>query len=241
MNRNTQFPDTDISVVIPVLHEEKSINAIVAHVLHLEAPGDVEIVVVDGSSDGNTIKALTHKGIKTLISRAGRARQMNAGAQVATKDAVIFLHADTRLPHDGLLAVAHALQDGYRAGAFALGFDDDSFGMRLIAGTANLRSAFTRVPYGDQAQFFLRQYFGEIGGYSEMPLMEDIELMRRIKQRGDAILLLKTPVVTSARRWRTEGAVFCTLRNWCIRILYHLGMPSQKLASMYRFGRRRAE
>ncbi|NJB68236.1 rSAM/selenodomain-associated transferase 2 [Desulfobaculum xiamenense] len=230
-----------VSIIIPVLREAEGANALVEHVLALSPAGTAEILMVDGSENGDTIKALRHKEIKTLLAPRGRARQMNAAAQAASGDILLFLHADTRLPQDALSLVTQAATDGCVGGAFTLRFDTDSPGMRLIAAVANLRSQLTRAPYGDQAQFFLRDYFLAIGGFRDMPLMEDLEIMTRIRRRADRIRILDAAVTTSARRWREEGLLRCTLRNWALRLAYHAGISAHRLAAFYSFGRTTTE
>ncbi|MBU1003955.1 MAG: TIGR04283 family arsenosugar biosynthesis glycosyltransferase [Proteobacteria bacterium] len=225
-----------ISVIIPVLHEALGINALVEHVRDLPAPGPVEVLVVDGAPEADTLAALTVDA-RALSSPPGRARQMNAGAMRATGQSLLFLHADTRLPEHALLLLDEALGHKAVAGAFALGFPQDCGpGLRFIAAAANVRTRLTRVPYGDQAQFFRRDYFLHRGGYAEIPLMEDLELMQRIQRRGDRIALLREAVSTSPRRWQQEGILRCTARNLFIRTLYHFGASPERLARFYGFG-----
>ena len=155
------------------------------------------------------------------------------------QDILLFLHADTELPPDGLTLIQQALQDPQiKAGAFDLAITPPTWGLRLIAATASLRSRLTRVPYGDQAQFFRAENFRDIGGYAEIPIMEDMEIMERIRDRGEKIVLLKPAVKTSGRRWKKEGVVRGTLRNWYIRVLYHFGVGPERLVGLYRVHRK---
>jgi len=121
-----------------------------------------------------------------------------------------------------------------RAGAFTLSIDAPGVWFRMVEALANLRNRLTRTPYGDQAQFFRAELFRAMGGYPDQPLMEDVEIMRRLRGAGEPLALLPQRVATSARRWRNEGAVRCTLRNVCLRLLYALGVPAQLLARWYR-------
>lgn len=121
-----------------------------------------------------------------------------------------------------------------RAGAFTLSIDAPGAWFRVVEALANLRNRLTRTPYGDQAQFFRAELFRAMGGYPDQPLMEDVEIMRRLRGAGEPLALLPQRVVTSARRWRDKGAVRCTLRNVCLRLLYALGVPAQLLARWYR-------
>jgi predicted glycosyltransferase involved in capsule biosynthesis len=119
-------------------------------------------------------------------------------------------------------------------GAFSLGIDDDRIFLKLIEWFANLRSRLTRVPYGDQSIFIRKHCFDRVGGFMEIPIMEDLELMTRIRKQGRRIHILKQKSVTSSRRWNKEGIAACTLRNWLIRLLYHLGVPADRLAAFYK-------
>lgn len=223
------------SVVVPVLHEEDGIRPLAEHVLSLPSPGPVELIVVDGDPAGSTLQALGHGGHVGLISCPGRAVQMNAGARAATGEAVVFLHADTRLPGRALRLIAETLESGRVGGAFDLEFDSGDARLRLIAAAARLRSRLTRAPFGDQAQFFRRDYFLSIGGYAGMPIMEDVEIMRRIRRRGDKIVILGDRAVTSARRYHSDGVWRRVLRNWSLQAAYMAGASPEKLARAYRF------
>jgi rSAM/selenodomain-associated transferase 2 len=224
-----------VSVIVPVLHETGQLDSLVDHLLQVAEGELLEIIVVDGSPEGESIGTITRDGVIRLIAPAGRARQMNAGAASARGDVVLFLHADTRLPQGAFRHVAGALSDGrFVAGAFDLRYGSDRLSIRFVARVACLRSRLTRMPYGDQAQFFRRDYFEALGGYADIPLMEDVEIMRRIKERGDRISILDKAVVTSARRQEAEGAVYCTLRNWTLVTLYLLGVSPQRLVRFYR-------
>ncbi len=222
------------SLIIPVLHEAAIINTLLEHPYSLQSEEPFEIIVVDGSPEQDTIHAICHKDIVCLSADTGRAAQMNAGAAISRGEILIFLHADTRLPSNAFNLIKKVLSCGvYVGGAFNLGVRSDRFTFKLIAATASLRSRITRVPYGDQAFFFKRDYFMQIGGFSNIPLMEDLDLMRRIKKRRDKICILSDCVWASPRRWEKEGVVFGTLRNWLLVALYYLGVAPQKLARFY--------
>ena len=170
-----------------------------------------------------------------MVSARGRARQMNAGAAVASGDILLFLHADTRLPDNAFQKISSAMGQGrYVAGAFELGIDSSSLAIKIIARTAAWRSRLTRIPYGDQAIFIGRNYFHKIGCFKDIPLMEDVELMRRIKRMGDKICILRDRVSTSPRRWEQEGVIYCSLRNVIILTLYYMGVSPDRLARYYR-------
>jgi rSAM/selenodomain-associated transferase 2 len=224
-----------VSVIIPVLRESQPLDTLIDHLLRISDGVPVEMIVVDGSPCGKSIKAISRENVALLTAPAGRAPQMNTGAAAAKGDYLLFLHCDTRLPQGAFRRIEETLSEGnHVAGAFDLRYGSERLSMRIIARAACMRSRLTRIPYGDQAQFFRRDYFEKIGGFADIPLMEDVEIMRRIKERGDCISILPEAVVTSARRQEKEGVVYCTLRNWTIVTLYFLGMPPERLVHFYK-------
>jgi rSAM/selenodomain-associated transferase 2 len=226
----------NISVIVPVFWEAKTINAFLETLeVVFPAPGN-EIILVDGSPEGDTFAAIALPRVKKIRSGKGRARQMNQGAAMAKGDILLFLHADTVLPGDAPELITNLLfgDKDLVGGAFSLGIDDDRIPLKLIECSANLRSRMTRVPYGDQSIFLKKDYFDRVGGFMEIPIMEDLELMTRIRKQGRRIHILKQKSVTSSRRWKKEGIAICTLRNWLIRLLYHLGVPADRLAALYK-------
>lgn len=227
------------SIIIPVWQEQETINSYLHHLHHLleNTPSeDAEILVVDGDESGSTIQEISHPEAITLTAPKGRASQMNEGAKRARGEILLFLHADTHLPEGALSLIREALSDPrYMAGAFDLGTLSPRLALKIVAFMASLRSRLSRIPYGDQGHFIRREYFLELGGYASIPLMEDIELMKRIRRRGDLIVILKEKVLTSPRRWEKDGIVYGTLRNWILAFLYFLGVSPEKLARFYRF------
>lgn len=226
-----------ISIIIPVYRETERINTLLTDLRLLS--DTAEIIVVDGAPDHGTIDAIQDPEIITIKATQGRARQQNTGAAAASADILLFLHADTRLPRHAISQIHSTLKDpGIAGGAFALRYDAGSTGQNpsfaIIAATANLRSRLTRVPYGDQAIFIRTQIFRALQGFSDLELMEDLDLMTRLRRSGHAIRLLDTPVYTSPRRHLREGIARCTLRNWTLRLLYHAGIPPRMLAALYR-------
>lgn len=223
------------SIIIPVLHEAERINQMIEHIDSQNRGNSYEIVIVDGAPERDTLSAIRIKAdVRTITSEKGRAKQMNAGASIAKGDILVFLHADTLLPDGGLEEIDHALKDQeYIGGAFDLGIDSDRAIFKIISKLASLRSRLTRIPFGDQAIFIRREYFHRVKGYPDIPLMEDVELMRRIKRQGDKIYIIPDRVVTSPRRWREEGIIYTTLRNWVILLLYIMGISPFKLQRFY--------
>ena len=227
-----------ISIIIPVLHEADIINTTVDRIRGAGF-GGYEIIVVDGAKEGETCAAVRDKGVKKVHSSKGRGIQMNRGASVAGGEILLFLHADTRIAPGCLDAICSVMEKtGCAAGAFDLCIDADGFAYRVIEKIACLRTRLTRSPYGDQAIFVRREVFERAGGYPEIPLMEDVALMRRIKKSGGTIRILKERVHTSARRWQREGPIYTTLRNWAIMALYLCGVAPERLARYYRDVRR---
>jgi rSAM/selenodomain-associated transferase 2 len=223
------------SFIIPVYREEKIINSIIDKLIHLQKFADAEIIVADGDYEGSTLREISNTNVKKILCPKGRARQMNCGAAKSSGDILIFLHADTYLPGNALKMIATLMEDkAIVGGAFDLGIDSERFAFRVIEKMASWRSRLTRIPYGDQAIFIRRDYFQSLGGFKDIPIMEDVELMRKIKHRRGKINILKDKVKTSSRRWETEGVVFCTLRNWFLITLYLLGAKPETLAKFYR-------
>jgi rSAM/selenodomain-associated transferase 2 len=222
------------SIIIPVLHEAENINHLIEHVHSIGEGTDYEIIVVDGSPTHDTISALKDDRTISITSDVGRARQMNRGAETARGDVLIFLHADTKLPHEALAKISGALLDNTCVGgAFSLGMDTERKCLKFIAWTANVRVWFTRVPFGDHAIFLRREYFQKIGGYKDIPLMEDVELMQRIRKFSGKIKILKEKVKTSPRKWEKGGVFRTTCRNQLIRKLYRLGVSPDTLHRIY--------
>jgi rSAM/selenodomain-associated transferase 2 len=233
-SNNRGLVDMMISVIVPVLEEGERIHEIL-NMLKSTASGiQYEVIVVDGDSAGSTIRHIIDSRVMTLIAPRGRALQMNAGAHRACGEILLFLHADTFLPQNAFPGIVEALSNGrVIGGAFDLGIQNRRWIFKIIGRAASWKHRLTRVPYGDQAIFMLRSYFEAIGGYPEIPLMEDVELMKRVKRKGGRIIILPAAVATSSRKWETEGVAYTILRNWIIQVLYLLGMPARRLVRFY--------
>lgn len=225
----------EFSIIIPVLQEQDAINKIISDLEQQSAIDRSEIIVVDGDPKGSTLEAITWPNIIKLKSSQGRATQMNSGAARARGSILIFLHADTQLPDNALLSIEQALiNPDIMGGAFKLGIVTDRLFLKYIACRANMRSCSNRIPYGDQAIFLRKSLFVAVEGYRALPIMEDLDLMRRIKKSHHKIRILPDPVRTSARRWEAEGPLYTTLRNQILVLLYYLGVSPSKLARLYR-------
>ncbi|WP_036483713.1 TIGR04283 family arsenosugar biosynthesis glycosyltransferase [Myxosarcina sp. GI1] len=219
-----------ISIIIPVLNEE----AIIAQTLkRLQASDDVELIVVDGGSQDRTVEIARQMNIRAIAAEPNRASQMNAGAAIAKGNFLLFLHADSQLPSNYAKLVRQSLaQTKVIAGAFELAIDAESKALRLVETMVKLRSRFLQLPYGDQAIFIRKQAFIDIGGYANLPIMEDFEFISRLKHRGK-IAIAPAAVVTSARRWQKLGVFKTTLVNQLIIIGYFLRISPHKLRNFY--------
>ena len=227
-----------ISVVMPTLNEERVLPVTLPRAAATLVD---EVIVVDGGSHDRTTEIVTDcctsyrslPRITLLTAPAGRARQMNAGAAVAQGEVLLFLHADTRLPGDARQAIEQALEDPMCVGGrFDVRFEQDSGLGRLVARLMNLRSRWTGIATGDQAVFVRRRVFEELGGFSDIPIMEDVEFTSRLKRAGQ-VAALRSQVVTSYRRWSTRGAGRTIVLMWALRFLYWLGVSPQKLSHLY--------
>ncbi|MGQ9646790.1 MAG: TIGR04283 family arsenosugar biosynthesis glycosyltransferase [Thermodesulfobacteriota bacterium] len=222
------------SIIIPVFHEAERINGLIDHLRQLDFERCTEIIVVDGAPEKDTLHVIHDHHVTKVASQKGRGKQMNAGASLARGDILIFLHADTELPVSVFKRMnAFIHRSEFVGGAFDLGIKSDKMIFKLIASLASLRSRMNRIPYGDQVIFIRRDYFIETGGYKDIPLMEDVELMRRVKRSGKKIVIFHDRVMTSPRRWEKEGLLYCIVRNWMLQVLYFLGVSPHKLVKYY--------
>lgn len=219
-----------VSIIVPVLNEAAALGRTLAPWSNRDG---IELIVVDGGSTDAT-REIASRHARVVQTARGRARQMNAGAAVATGDVLLFVHADTRLPDDAGTAVRTALRDAnVVGGAFRLAIEPSTPALRLVAAGANLRARWFGLPYGDQALFVRRTTFAELGGFPDVALMEDLIFVRRLARRG-RLMLLPQAVVTSARRWRREGVLTVTLRNQLFVALFACGVRPERLARWYR-------
>jgi rSAM/selenodomain-associated transferase 2 len=219
-----------LAVVIAALDEAEHVAA---SVRSARVP-DVEVLVVDGGSRDDTVPRARAAGARVLVAPPGRGRQLRAGAEASGGDAVVFLHADTRLPPGWAGAVRAALADPRAAGgSFALRFDARSPGLRVVEWGAALRRRLLGLPYGDQAPFARRSALAAIGGVPDAPFMEDLDLVRRLRCHG-RLVRLSLPVATSARRYQARGVLRTMLRNWAALAAWRLGLDRERVAAWYR-------
>ncbi len=221
-----------ISVIIPVLNEATGIVPCLETLLRV--PDPLEIIVVDGGSQDQTCDRVRQLPVILCQTTGGRGKQMNRGAAIAQGDILLFLHSDTQLPQDFPALVTETLADPQVvAGAFPLGIADSRWRFRGLEKLVQWRSQFFALPYGDQGIFLRRQDFEALGGYAEIPIMEDYELMQRLRKRGK-IRLTRQPVQTSARRWQQLGLWRTTWINQKMLLGYHLGIDPEILRQWYR-------
>jgi rSAM/selenodomain-associated transferase 2 len=222
-----------LSIVVPVLNEAHNLPALLAHLAPLR-DRSVEIVVVDGGSADGSADLLARAGIVPLRTAPGRARQMNLGAARASGDVLLFLHADTALPPNADRIVTTALQRGQRVwGRFDVTIEGRPRMLALVAALMNLRSRLTGIATGDQAMFVTRQAFDAAGGFPDLPLMEDIELSRRLKAISPPVCV-RQRARTSGRRWESHGVWRTILLMWRLRFEWWRGVPAEQLARRYR-------
>jgi rSAM/selenodomain-associated transferase 2 len=219
-----------VSVIIPTLNEEKSIAQVLADAVALRPH---EVIVVDGGSKDRTREISEQLGAVVMITGPGRARQMNCGARRATGDILLFLHADTRLPPAALHDIVAALKNPrYVGGRFDVDLGGNHWLLKIIGTMINQRSRITKVGTGDQAIFVRREVFARMGGFPDIPLMEDIAFCRALKRLG-GIACLRSKVRTSARRWETEGVWRTMIKMWTLKLLYFAGVSPVTLKRFY--------
>lgn len=221
-----------ISVIIPVLHEQERINAVIAHLRQKDPFG--EIIVVDGAPDGTTLTVINDPLVTGLTALQGRGSQLAAGVAAASGTIILMLHADTRLPDNAFSDIVQAVSNGAAWGAFRLGIDAPGLPYRIIERFVDLRCSLFFLPYGDQAIFVSRAALQQIGGIPPLPLMEDVALCNRLQRSGQPFVLLPARVQTSARRWQKDGIIRRTLRNWWLLLRYLTGTHPNSLAKDYR-------
>lgn len=225
-------PPPRLSIIVPVLDEAERIGAALTALAPLRAQG-VQLIVVDGGSRDRTVSRCEGAADTVMTSPRGRARQMNAGARAATGDALLFLHADTMLPPDALALAAEALAR-HAWGRFDVRIDGRSRWLPIVAAFMNARSRLTGVATGDQALFMRREAFDAVGGFPDQPLMEDVEIAKRLRRHAGAPACLHAKVITSGRRWDERGAWRTIVLMWRLRWLYWRGVSADHLAAAYR-------
>ncbi len=224
--------DMRVSVVVPVLNEEMAIGSALDALQPWRSLGH-EVLVVDGGSSDATLERAEGRADRVIRTERGRARQMNAGAAAAQGDLLVFLHADTRLPGSALSDLEAVYSAGRPVwGRFDVQLSGSHFLFRIIETAMNWRSRLTGIATGDQAIFVDRILFGQAGGYGPLPLMEDIDLSRRLRRRVRP-RCLRSRVVTDSRRWEVNGILGTVGLMWLLRLRFWLGADPTHLAGRY--------
>jgi rSAM/selenodomain-associated transferase 2 len=225
-----------ISIIIPVFNEE---NIIQNTLQQFKDSVQIEIIIVDGGSQDRTREIVTQLSLENnqikLVTESdlGRANQMNCGAALATKNILLFLHADTILPNNYQQIIQDILQQkNVIVGAFQLKIDSQAKSFKWIEKMVNLRSRLLSLPYGDQGFFITKNNFNFLGGFTNLPIMEDYNFIQRAKSQGK-IMIANQSVITSARRWQKLGVVKTTVINQLMIIGYYLKISPKKLKNFY--------
>jgi len=220
-----------ISIIIPVLNEEINLSQISSHLQLIRQQGH-DVIIVDGGSVDNTLVIAYEITDKVVVSKAGRALQMNSGADIASGEVLLFLHADTLLPDNALQTIIDLFQKKNYWGRFNVRLSSNKNIYRLIERLMNLRSCLTSIATGDQAIFIERNLFDRVGRFPEIALMEDVAISKQLKKIVKPVCL-KQKVITSSRRWETKGVVSTVLLMWKLRLYYFFGMSPDKLKQLY--------
>ena len=221
-----------LAIVIPVLNEGERLRAALLDLQPYRQRG-AQIVVVDGGSHDNTLQIAQAHADLALQAPRGRAAQMNAGAAACDAQLLLFLHADSHLPLKADALVQQACGNSHRWGRFDVRIDSPALMLRIVGGAMNLRSRWTGIATGDQAMFVCRDLFNVVGGFADIPLMEDIALSKVLKQQGGPPACLRLRVNTSARRWEQHGVWRTIWLMWRLRAAYFFGADPARLALDY--------
>ncbi|MEV6055839.1 TIGR04283 family arsenosugar biosynthesis glycosyltransferase [Streptomyces sp. NPDC052107] len=229
----TAPPETSVSIIVPVLNEERTIQAALGRLCR-DFP-DCELVVVDGGSTDATVEIATLHA-KVVHSERGRAKQMNAGARHTSGEVLWFIHADTEIHHAALAHIRAAMSDPtVVGGGLTLRFDRHTPGLNYLAYTSNARARHLRHIFGDQAMFIRRSVFEELGGFPDLPIMEDLEMSRRLDRRGTLAILPATSTASS-RRLVEHGVWRMIVFMQCLKLLYFAGADPERIRRRYAKG-----
>lgn len=228
---------SSIAIIIPTFNEE---GALPQTLLHLRQQQFSEVIVVDGGSQDQTVSAakshlsgLAQNKAHVILADRGRARQMNTGAAEVKSDILLFLHADTQLPMNSRTDIERVMENPQCVGGrFDVQFEQDRGWAWVISRLMNLRSRWSGIATGDQAIFVRHEIFEHMGGYADIPLMEDLEFTKRLKHLGE-VASLRSKVTTSFRRWEQRGALQTILQMWTLRFLYWIGLSPHTLRQFY--------
>ena len=219
-----------VSIIVPTLNEELVLENTLTHIQQLSPH---ELIVSDGGSNDYTYRIADRFSHRVITGSAGRALQMNAGANEATGDLLLFLHADSRIEPESYRKMLEYMKNPkWIGGAFTLCIESGKWSLKLIALLANIRSKYLGLAYGDQGFFVRKEVFKDMNGFSPIPICEDLDFYYRLRKKG-SVILLKEKAHTSPRRWTNEGIFFTTVRNFIIAVLFGLGFPPHILTKWY--------
>jgi len=221
-----------IAIIVPMLNEAENLTSLIVQLSELRQSG-AEVIIIDGGSTDGSPQTLMDAKLEIVAAARGRALQMNAGVLQSDADILVFLHADTQLPVNALQQIEQAIADGADWGRFDVCISGAHPMFRVIAFMMNWRSRLTGIATGDQTLFMRRTAFTSVGGFPEQPLMEDIEISKRLKQISRPKCLLYK-VTTSGRRWQKQGIWKTLFLMWRLRFAYWRGVPANELAGYYR-------
>jgi rSAM/selenodomain-associated transferase 2 len=218
------------SIIIPTLNESSNLRYALEQLLSsIEGLAEVEIIISDGGSSDDSIQLATQYPVKLINTEKGRARQMNAGAEHSSGDWLVFLHADTQLPDNWMALIARSESSW---GRFDIRLSGSHWILRVIEKAINLRSRITSIATGDQALFFQRDFFNQLGGFPDIPLMEDIAMSSQARKIS-APACIRQVAITSSRRWEKNGILRTILLMWMLRFAYWLGIKPDTLHRIY--------
>ena len=219
-----------VSIIVPTLNEELVLEKTLTQFQQLSPH---ELIVSDGGSDDDTRNIAGRFSHRVITGSAGRALQMNVGADEATGDILLFLHADSRIEPESYRKMLQCMQNPkWIGGTFTLCIESGKWSLKLIALLANIRSKYFGLAYGDQGFFVRKKVFKDMNGFSPLPICEDLDFYHRLRKKGP-VILLKEKAHTSPRRWIKEGILFTTARNTLIAVLFGLGFPPHMLTKWY--------
>lgn len=228
---NTKSKKT-ISMIVPVYNEAIIINNLLDNLKQFR--DYCEIIFVDGGSTDGTDKIIKDKYKLVYSSKKGRANQMNYGAKLSKGDILLFVHGDSILPSDALNEIHRIIDKGYKIGAFKIKFDSKSLLMKICGFMSNLRIRLRNIAFGDQGIFIKREYFEKLGGFPDIPIMEDYQLSINIKDDGEKIALAKSKINTSERRFLYNGRLKTMARMQRLQYMYRKGEDIERIINLYK-------
>ena len=226
-----------LSIIIPCLNEAKNIVATLSRLQSLRARGH-EVILSDGGSRDKTVELARALVDHCIDSATGRAAQMNAGAITASGDILCFLHADTLAPENIDKIILNALSSSTKIktpqwGFFCIQLSGAAWPFRIIERLINIRSCTTHIATGDQGVFIQKALFNQLSGFADIPLMEDIELTKRLKKIAQPVCIKHNRLITSSRRWEKHGIIRTVILMWKLRLAYFLGTNESMLSKAY--------